>query len=119
MLFNSDLFKAARSRKVKSPVELVTGVTKLVGTFRDPDPDIRQYAGVTTQMGQQLMNPPSVEGWHTGKEWIDSGTINERVNFAVDEVSEASKPGVAAIIDAIAAGDGLLGGRNPVTGSPP
>ena len=33
-LFNSDFFKEARFRKVKSPVELITGVIKLVGTFQ-------------------------------------------------------------------------------------
>ena len=33
-------------------------------------------------MGQDLMNPPSVEGWHTGKEWIDTGILVERINFA-------------------------------------
>ena len=108
VLFNSDFFKDARSRKVKSPVELVAGVIKLVGTFRDPDPDIKEYSGVTTVMGQALMNPPSVEGWHTGKEWIDGGTISERVNFAVNEVSDTSKPGIAGIIERIAAEDGPI-----------
>ena len=28
------------------------------------------------------MNPPSVEGWHTGTEWIDTGILVERINFA-------------------------------------
>ena len=50
-------------------------------------------------MGQELLNPPTVEGWHTGKEWIDGGTLNERVNFAVEHVGDADKPGVQAIID--------------------
>ncbi|GIT44037.1 MAG: hypothetical protein Ct9H300mP11_19730 [Chloroflexota bacterium] len=35
-------------------------------------------------MGMDLMNPPTVEGWHTGREWIDSGTLVERINFASD-----------------------------------
>ena len=56
-------------------------------------------------MGQKLMDPPSVEGWHTGKEWIDGGTLTERVNYAVDVFSDASKPGVADIIGRIR-GDG-------------
>ena len=103
VLFNSEFFKAARSRKVKSPAELVAGVIKLVGTFRNPDPDIKQYGDVSTLMGQDLMNPPSVEGWHTGKEWIDGGTINERVNVAVDEVSDPGKPGIAGIIEQLGA----------------
>jgi len=28
-------------------------------------------------MGQDLLNPPTVEGWHTGAEWVDSGTLFE------------------------------------------
>jgi hypothetical protein len=53
-------------------------------------------------MGQALMDPPTVEGWHTGREWINGGTLNERVNFAVNELSDPGKPGVQAIIDRLA-----------------
>ena len=98
VLFNSDFFKEARFKRVKSPTELVTGVIKLAGTHRYPVPDMVKYATATTFMGQQLLNPPTVEGWHTGKEWIDGGALNERVNFAVDQVSDATKPGIQAMI---------------------
>jgi uncharacterized protein (DUF1800 family) len=98
-LFNSDSFKSARSKKVKSPAELVAGVIKLVGTYRFPRPGLLAYSEATTLMGQALFDPPTVEGWHTGKEWIDGGTLNERVNFAVNEVADATKPGVRAIIE--------------------
>jgi hypothetical protein len=27
-------------------------------------------------MGQDLLNPPSVEGCHTGREWIDTGCLD-------------------------------------------
>ena len=101
-LFNSDSFKNARFKKVKSPVELVTGVIKLVGTYTYPDPGILQYSTTANLMGQQLYDPPTVEGWHTGHEWIDGGTLNERVNFAVNEVGDLSKPGIVDIVDRIA-----------------
>ena len=52
----------------------------------------------TRAMGQAPLHPPTVEGWHTGQEWIDGGSLNERVNFAVDEVSDYTNPGVQAII---------------------
>ncbi len=102
-LFKSDFFKQARFAKVKSPTELVMGVLKLVGTYRTLDPDLMKYASVTELMGQDLLNPPTVEGWHTGREWIDGGTMNERVNFAVNEVSDASKPGISETVDQIEA----------------
>jgi hypothetical protein len=54
-------------------------------------------------MGQSLLNPPTVEGWHTGKEWIDGGTLNERVNFAVNELAQVTKPGVQAVINRLSA----------------
>ncbi len=44
-------------------------------------------------------NRPTVEGWHTGKEWIDGGTLNERVNFAVNAFNDATKPGIQDIIE--------------------
>jgi hypothetical protein len=44
------------------------------------------------------MNPPTVEGWHTGAEWIDSGTLVERINFAADQVGNTSLPGVREIV---------------------
>ena len=44
VLFESDFFKEARFRRVKCPTELVTGVLKLVGTYRAPAPGISAYA---------------------------------------------------------------------------
>ena len=108
VLFNSDFFKEARFRKVKSPAELVAGILKLVGTYRFPDLGIESYSGATSVMGQTLMDPPTVEGWHTGREWIDGGTLNERVNFAVNEVGDVTKPGVQAIISRLSSNGGAL-----------
>ena len=59
-------------------------------------------------MGQKLLDPPTVEGWHTGKEWIDGGILNERVNFAVNQVGDVTKPGVREIIDRLSAGESSL-----------
>ena len=102
-MFNSDFFKAARFRKVKSPVELITGVIKLVGTYREPTPGLVDYSATAKLMGQQLFDPPTVEGWHTGHEWIDGGTLNERVNFAVNEVGDLNKPGIGELIERMGA----------------
>ena len=99
VLLESDFFKEARFRRVKCPTELVTGVLKLVGTYRAPEPGISAYAGAMGVMGQDLLSPPTVEGWHTGREWIDGGTLNERVNFAVNEVADVAKPGMQALVD--------------------
>ena len=58
-------------------------------------------------MGQKLTNPPSVEGWHTGEEWITSGSLVDRVNFVSKYITDASNPGVekmiARVVDKITA----------------
>ena len=98
VLFNSDFFKNARFAKVKSPVETVVGTTRLVGDFTFPKPGFNALALTIRYMGQDLLNPPTVEGWHTGKEWIDSGTLVERINFTADQVGNVNLPGVRDIL---------------------
>ena len=105
-ILTSDYFKEARFQKVKSPTELVTGALKLGGGISAPTPGIGKYQAATALMGQQLLNPPTVEGWHTGREWIDGGTLNERINFAVEHIGDAGKPGVRDIIERLGAEGG-------------
>ena len=105
VLFNSDFFKEAQLARVKSPTELVVGTLRMTGEFRDPKPgDLRMDEAMadTGFMGQDLMNPPSVEGWHTGEEWINSGALVDRVNFAEKRMADLSNPGVKEIVDRIA-----------------
>ena len=92
-----------RWAKVKSPAEVVAGTMKLVGDLQYPRPGLESVARETEYMGQALLNPPSVEGWHTGAEWIDSGSLVRRINFTADAVSNISYPGVQAIIGRIRA----------------
>jgi hypothetical protein len=49
-------------------------------------------------MGQDLLNPPSVEGWHTGSEWINSGALMSRINFVAEQVGNTEMPGVKSIL---------------------
>ena len=111
-LFNSDFFKnATEFKKVKSPTELVAGVLRQTGEFSSPAPGIQQFAITTLNgslvegpmaiMGQRLMNPPTVEGWHTGHEWIDSGTLSERVGFVESQFEDITKPGVSDMVERV------------------
>ena len=104
--FNSDFFKEAMFARVKCPVELVAGTMRLSGGVGRPNPSIIDAGMVASYMGQGLYDPPSVEGWHEGTEWINSGALMERVNFAAKQMSDVDKPGVRAIIDRLAAKDG-------------
>ena len=107
-LFNSDYFKseAARFSRVKSPVELVVGAIHLAGSYHSPTLGVEKLGELTGFMGQGLLQPPTVEGWHEGMEWIDSGTLIERVNFVASELSDPAKPGVSAVIDRLSSEDG-------------
>ena len=98
VLFNSDTFKNARFAKVKNPSEVVCGALRIVGDFTEPKPRIYDPALEIGYMGQDLLNPPTVEGWHTGKEWIDSGTLVERINFTAGEMGRVTSPGISAFV---------------------
>ena len=103
VLFTSDFFKAedVRYEKVKGPAEYIAGVLRLTGEFDRPRRQIMDRAEQATFMGQFLNNPPSVEGWHQGIEWIDTGTLMERINFASEQFGDINKPGVKAMVDNI------------------
>ena len=116
VLFNSDRFKKARFQKVKSPTEAVVGAVRLVGDFSVPRPGLHPLAIELRIMGQELMNPPTVEGWHTGAEWIDSGTLLERINFAAEQVGNTQQPGVQDIIQRMAAEGPVIAPKRLVDG---
>jgi uncharacterized protein (DUF1800 family) len=97
-LFNSDFFKEARFARLKSPAEVVIGTLRMAGGADFPSPGLGNLARQTGYMGQDLMNPPSVEGWHTGSEWINSGSLMRRTNFFADLVGDVERPGIQAII---------------------
>jgi uncharacterized protein (DUF1800 family) len=103
VLLNSNFFRSENCRyaKVKSPAEFVTGILRLTEEFDVPKREISERNAQMTYMGQQLLNPPSVEGWHQGVEWIDTGSLTERINFASQQLGDMQKPGVSAMIENI------------------
>ena len=105
-LFHSDYFKSeeARFARVKGPVEMVVGAIRMAGNYQNPALGIEKISNTMLYMGQGLLQPPTVEGWHEGSEWIDSGALVERVNFAAKELSDVSSPGVRSIIHRLEAG---------------
>jgi hypothetical protein len=103
-LLTSEFFKApsARFARVKSPAEMVVGLMRQVGEHRNQfKPGLFGISQEPKFMGMDLMNPPTVEGWHTGQEWIDSGTLVERVNFAAQYLGDTELPGVHAMVERV------------------
>jgi len=106
VLFNSDFFKNSRFERLKNPTEVVVGTLRMVGGAEFPAPGIGDLSRQPSYMGQDLLNPPSVEGWHTGAEWINSGSLMRRVNFTAELVGDVSRPGIRSMVDRlIAKGD--------------
>ena len=100
-VLKSDFFKNARFSKIKSPAEVVASTLRMAGSWERPGPGIRNIGLQSNYMGQALMDPPSVEGWYTGSEWINSGSLLARVNFVADQVANTGNPGVRKVIGAM------------------
>ena len=101
VLFESDFFKESEYRKVKGPEEMVINVLRLSGGFEEPTLSMIQAVEEAGYMGQLLFYPPSVEGWHTGQEWITSGSVLDRVNFSSARLTDLSSPGIRDILNRI------------------
>ena len=101
--FNSDFFKseAAQNARIKSPVEVVVGSLRLSGGYDWPTMDVYDANASCNYMGQSLLAPPSVEGWQGGDEWVSTGSMMQRVNYASKVLGNVARPGVRRIVEAI------------------
>ena len=117
-LFTSDFFRAEASHfaKVKSPVDVVISTMRMVQDHTEPKPGLFDIAMETKYMGLELMNPPTVEGWHMGPEWINSGSLIDRINFASGMLGNTELPGVKSMIDRLMAQSDLLSADQLVDG---
>ena len=79
-IFTSDWFYAESNigRKIKSPVELLAGMRRLLPLELDNDNAQLLFQKV---LGQVLFYPPNVAGWPGGKSWIDSSTLMVRMQI--------------------------------------
>jgi uncharacterized protein (DUF1800 family) len=72
------LSAAAFHGVIKQPVDFVAGAIKALGTQNVGAEAVQALRA----MGQDLLNPPDVSGWHGGQAWINAGTLFERFNLA-------------------------------------
>ncbi len=118
VLFTSDFFKeeAAHFAKVKSPADVVVGTMRMVQDHTEPKPGLFEVAMEPKYMGMDLLNPPTVEGWHQGSEWINSGSLIDRINFASKMLGDTELPGVKSMIQRIMDQGDTLSGDQLVDG---
>jgi len=65
---------------IKGPVELIVSTYRRLGLGATPGmPD---FNSASTELGQTLLNPPTVAGWSQGRAWITPGSLLARGNFA-------------------------------------
>jgi uncharacterized protein (DUF1800 family) len=127
VLFTSDFFKneAVHFAKVKNPADVVVGTIRMAQASYD-QPGTGVFAAQSRArgeggappggedgilathlelkyMGMELFQPPTVEGWQMGSEWMNSGSLVDRVNFATRVLGDTELPGVKSMIDRLMA----------------
>lgn len=82
-LFMTDAFwdPANRGRIVKSPVELIVGTARSLGT---EIPNLSHAVWVLEDMGQSPFLPPNVGGWPGGTAWINDATASTRATVLTE-----------------------------------
>jgi uncharacterized protein (DUF1800 family) len=78
-LFTSDYFLGAEFQRYSWPLEFVVRAIKETG-WNGLSVDTAMTPLVN--MGQQLYEPPDVAGWALAGEWMSTGTMLSRMNFA-------------------------------------
>ena len=71
-------------RKIKDPTQLLVGTVRSLGT------PTRQWGALNSgmqAMGQVLFQPPTVNGWDSGRAWINTSTLFARQNLATYLIS--------------------------------
>lgn len=69
---------AVVGRKIKSPIALLAGTTRMLGAFGGEAGVVRRSLHL---MGQVPFDPPSVDGWDGGRKWINTSTLFARQNL--------------------------------------
>jgi uncharacterized protein (DUF1800 family) len=79
-MFTSDWFYDEKNvgTKIKSPVDLLTGIKKMFDVSFDDD---SVWLTAQEALNQELFYPPNVAGWPGGRSWIDNTTIVLRMKL--------------------------------------
>jgi hypothetical protein len=81
VFLSRDFYSAASvGTHIKGPVELIVSTYRRLGL--DATPGLPDFCSASTELGQTLLNPPTVAGWGQGRAWITPGLLLARGNFA-------------------------------------
>ena len=68
--------------RIKGPVELIVSTYRQFGVKNLPG--IPDFHAASRELGQILLNPPTVAGWAQGRAWMNPGAMLSRNNLARD-----------------------------------
>ena len=71
----SDSFWNKSGSLVKAPIDMVVPTMRMLGPRAIP---LKQLDRATIAMGQKLFDPPGVQGWPDGADWLDSDALLTR-----------------------------------------
>ncbi len=83
--------EAALKRRIKSPVEYAAGIAAALEISPAAAPLHQRLVG----LGQNLFDPPTREGWPSGRSWLNHFTLVARANLAASLLAQASPEAVA------------------------
>jgi uncharacterized protein (DUF1800 family) len=73
---------------VKSPIEYVVTALRSLGATSTPN----VLVSTMINQAQFLFNPPSVFGWPSGIQWVNTGSVMERFNYPVNVQTSTENP---------------------------
>jgi len=83
--------------RVSSPIDFVIGAVRALEVL-DPPPSTPVLADWCARLGQDLFDPPNVNGWPGGRAWITTRSAIGRANFAAALV-EGESVGLSRPLD--------------------
>ncbi|RNC87979.1 MAG: DUF1800 domain-containing protein [Winogradskyella sp.] len=88
-IFSTDWFygKENIGVKIKSPVELIIGIQRLIPVYFTKDEELLRLQRL---LDQYLLDPPNVAGWKGGKDWITSNSLVLRIKLPSMMLEEES-----------------------------
>lgn len=90
-ILRSNLFFSplAYRRRVKSPIEFAVGLARALEALVPTTPLGHDLAA----LGQDVCQPPTIQGWEGGRAWINATTLLGRSNLAASMLSSAEPYG--------------------------
>lgn len=76
----SEAFWAQRHRGtlIKSPIDILVGTVRMIPYPRE---SIAAMTNLCRLLGQELFDPPNVQGWQGGDHWISTQTLLVRISY--------------------------------------